>query len=75
MRDGLSGLVIGRVASLVDLEVIKQLHIDKGSIKDVHLIDQNTAAFIDCEEAFEKVLAAEPESALILFAFDGDSTA
>jgi hypothetical protein len=41
MRDGLSGMVIGRVSSYIDLEVIKQLHIDKGVIRKIHSLDQN----------------------------------
>ena len=39
MRDGLSGMVIGRVSSYVDLEVVKQLHIDKGIIRKIHTLD------------------------------------
>ena len=39
MRDGLSGMVIGRVSNYIDLEVIKQLHIDKGVISKVHTLD------------------------------------
>lgn len=70
MRDGLSGMVIGRVATYIDMEVVKQLHIDKGLIAKVHTLDQNTAAIVDGEEAFEKTLMQEPESAVILFAFD-----
>ena len=70
MRDGLSGMVIGRVSSYIDLEVIKQLHIDKGTITKVHTLDQNSAAIIDNVEAFERSIAQEPESAIILFAFD-----
>ena len=70
MRDGLSGMVIGRVSNYIDLEVIKQLHIDKGTICKVHTLDQNSATIIDSVEAFDLTLALTPESAVILFAFD-----
>lgn len=70
IRDGLSGMVIGRVANFIDLEVIKQLHIDKGTVQKVHMIDQNTATLVDSVEAFNATLAQEPESAILMFAFD-----
>ena len=70
MRDGLSGMVIGRVSSYIDLEVVKQLHIDRGIIRKVHTLDQNSANIIDSVEAFESTLESTPESAVILFAFD-----
>ena len=43
LRDGLSGMLIGKVANYIDMEVIKQMHMDRGVISKVHTLDQTTA--------------------------------
>ena len=70
IRDGLSGMIIGRVANYIDMEVIKQLHLDRGIIQKIHTLDQNTASIIDTEEAFDRASSKEGEASIILFAFD-----
>lgn len=75
MRDGHCGMVVGHVSSYSDLEKIKNLHIDRGLAREVYIMDQNTANLITNAKGFEQTLTANPESAVILFAFKAGSVA
>ena len=73
MRDGLTGMLIGRISNFNDLNLIRKLHIDTGKIKQFYVLDHLTSSFIDTEEAFEKALAIKnSESAVMIFAFDSN---